>query len=214
MTKINPEKPSTKEKILKIGMEQFLLEGYEKANLRKICKNAGVTTGAFYKHFTDKEDLFAELVKPLADNIESTYHSYEKQGFNAYGLATPISKETVKEVLDLKKRGSIQTVKYLFSMKDIFELLVFQSYGTKYENFLDLLIDAEDKNQRKILDMIHGEEKSQEMITDEGIHLIDHAYYNALSHAVTHSENEEELVKNAEIIAGFFNEGWKKLRSF
>lgn len=97
-------------------------------------------------------------------------------------------------------------------MKEIFELLIFQSYGTQFENFLDLLISAEDKNQRKILNMIHGEEKSQETVTDEGIHLIDHAFYNALSHAVTHSKNEKELVKNAEIITDFFNEGWKKFR--
>ncbi|MDO5718483.1 MAG: TetR/AcrR family transcriptional regulator [Tissierellia bacterium] len=203
---------STKENLLRSGLSQFLLVGYEKANLRKICKDAGVTTGAFYKYFTDKEELFSELVKPLANNIEKIYHSYEEEGFDEYNLSIPISKETIKKVLDLKRKGSIQTVKYLFSMRDIFELLVFQSYGTKYENFLDLLIEVEDKNQRQILDMIHGEQKSSEMITDESIHLIDHAYYNALSHAVTHAESERDLEKNVQIIADFFNEGWKKIR--
>lgn len=202
----------THENILESGLKLFLKEGYEKANLRQICKNAGVTTGAFYKHFEDKADLFTELVKPLADSIEQIYHNHEDQGFIAYSEDKIISKKTIEEVLALKKKGTIETVKYLFSMKELFKLLIFQSYGTQYENFLDLLISAEDKNQRKILNMIHGEEKSLETVTDDGIHLIDHAFYNALSHAVTHSKNEKELVKNAEIITDFFNEGWKKFR--
>ena len=202
----------THENILERGLKLFLKEGYEKANLRQICKNGGVTTGAFYKHFEDKADLFTELVKPLADSIEQIYHNYEDQGFIAYSEDKIISKKTIEEVLALKKKGSIETVKYLFSMKELFELLIFQSYGTQYENYLDLLISAEDKNQRKILNMIHGEGKSLETVTDKGIHLIDHAFYNALSYAVTHSKNEKELVKNAEIIIDFFNEGWKKFR--
>ena len=52
----------THERILKSGLAAFLEEGFEKANLRRICKAAGVTTGAFYKHFKDKEALFPELV--------------------------------------------------------------------------------------------------------------------------------------------------------
>lgn len=39
----------THERILKSGLAAFLEEGLEKANLRRICKAAGVTTGAFYK---------------------------------------------------------------------------------------------------------------------------------------------------------------------
>ena len=38
----------THERILKSGLAAFLEEGFEKANLRRICKAAGATTGAFY----------------------------------------------------------------------------------------------------------------------------------------------------------------------
>ena len=47
--------------LLKSGKEQFLAHGFEKASLRTICKEAGLTTGAFYNHFSGKEDLFAAL---------------------------------------------------------------------------------------------------------------------------------------------------------
>ena len=44
--------------LLKSGREEFLAHGFEKASLRAICKKAGLTTGAFYSHFSGKEELF------------------------------------------------------------------------------------------------------------------------------------------------------------
>ena len=52
----------THERILKSGLAAFLEEGFEKANLRRICKAAGVTTGAFYGYFSSKE----AVVSPAA----------------------------------------------------------------------------------------------------------------------------------------------------
>jgi len=48
----------THSKILDCGRKHFLKNGFEKASLRDICKDAGVTTGAFYRHFNDKNELF------------------------------------------------------------------------------------------------------------------------------------------------------------
>lgn len=38
----------TEQKLIRSGRAEFLEKGYAKANLRDICKAAGVTTGAFY----------------------------------------------------------------------------------------------------------------------------------------------------------------------
>ena len=53
----------TRDRLLKVAKEEFLELGYEKASMRKICKKAGVTTGALYFFFKDKNDLFGALVK-------------------------------------------------------------------------------------------------------------------------------------------------------
>ena len=62
----NGDYEATHKKILDRGKNIFKTQGFEKANLRAICKSAGVTTGAFYGHFEDKEALFSELVEPVA----------------------------------------------------------------------------------------------------------------------------------------------------
>ncbi len=45
----------TQNAILESAKSNFLACGYERANLRKICKDAGITTGALYRHFPDKK---------------------------------------------------------------------------------------------------------------------------------------------------------------
>ena len=103
-------------------------------------------------------------------------------------------------------------VLYFFENKDVFELLVFGSYGTKYSSFLDELIEIEDKNHFKILGMIYGANHVNDRITNRGIHLLNHAYFYALSEIAVHSEDREEVKQNAILISNFFNEGWGKIR--
>ncbi|RHV01260.1 TetR/AcrR family transcriptional regulator [Clostridium sp. OM07-10AC] len=61
------DEKETRKRLQECAMEEFLEKGFMKASLRSICKKAGVTTGALYFFFEDKDDLFVSLVKePLA----------------------------------------------------------------------------------------------------------------------------------------------------
>lgn len=202
----------THSKILDCGKKIFKEKGFEKANLRAICKAAGVTTGAFYGHFEDKEDLFCKLVEPLIDQINIYYTMYEDKSFDVYKKESPISREAIQNILESKAQGAIEMVLYFFEHKDVFELLIFGSYGTKHNNFLDSIIEREDKNHFKILSMIYGENNVNDVITNRGIHLLNHAYFYALSEVAVHSQNKEEVKLNASLISQFFNEGWRKIR--
>lgn len=202
----------THNRILNSGKKIFKEQGFEKANLRAICKEAGVTTGAFYGHFEDKEALFSELVEPIVSQIRKYYAMYEDKSFETYKKEVPLGKETIYKILDSKAHGAVKMVLYFFENKDVFELLVFGSYGTKYSNFLDELVEIEDKNHIKILSMIYGKDGVGSVITDMGIHLINHAYFYALSEVAVHSKSREEVELNAKLISKFFNEGWGKIR--
>ena len=52
----------TKRKILDSAMAEFLEKGFMNASLRTIAANAGVTTGAMYRHFKNKDSFFCALV--------------------------------------------------------------------------------------------------------------------------------------------------------
>ena len=49
--------------ILTAAMEQFAARGYERASFNRIIEQAGVSKGAMYYYFDDKEDLFNTTVE-------------------------------------------------------------------------------------------------------------------------------------------------------
>ena len=198
----------THENILKSGKINFLNDGYERANLRKICKDAGVTTGAFYRHFEDKEALFVALVEPLAKEILDLYTKFEEESFRS------IDEKHIKDLAEINIDGSIETAIYIFRKKDIFELLVYKAYGTKYDNFIEKLVKMEDLNRNKILKIVLKDNYKYINISEKSMHLLNHAYINALCEIIMHSDNIEEVKQNSEIVARFFREGWKKLQGF
>ena len=198
----------THENILKSGKINFLNDGYERANLRKICKDAGVTTGAFYRHFEDKEALFVALVEPLAKEILDLYTKFEEESFRS------IDEKHIKDLAEINIDGSIETAIYIFRKKDIFELLVYKAYGTKYDNFIEKLVKMEDLNRNKISKRVLKDNYKYINISEKSMHLLNHAYINALCEIIMHSDNIEEVKQNSEIVARFFREGWKKLQGF
>ena len=69
----------TKEKLLASAEHEFMEKGYQGASLRNICKNAGVTTGALYFFFKDKDDIFASLVAPVLGSIRTMMEAHMQQ---------------------------------------------------------------------------------------------------------------------------------------
>lgn len=56
--------------LLTAAKDCFLAAGYEKTTVRDICAAAGVSVGAFYYSFPDKEAVFAALVGPAKQDLE------------------------------------------------------------------------------------------------------------------------------------------------
>jgi len=55
-------KEQTRSNILNAALCAFRTEGYHGIGVDGIAKNAGVTSGAFYKHFNSKSDAFRSVV--------------------------------------------------------------------------------------------------------------------------------------------------------
>ena len=56
---------SLDEKIIKAAWEEFLSLGYLKASMRSISARAGITTGALYRRYKGKKELFYSLIKGM-----------------------------------------------------------------------------------------------------------------------------------------------------
>ena len=198
----------THKKILDSGKLNFLSYGFERANLRKICKDAGVTTGAFYRHFEDKNELFNALVDPLVSMIVSNFQNYET--FSIQNIETNQKENVAKVHVD----GTIETALFLFRNKEIYNLLINCSYGTKYADFLEQLTNMESNTRIRIQKFSSEKSEVFNEISDKGFHIINHAHFLALTEVVLHSDNEQELIENARLVSEFFSAGWKSIRGY
>jgi AcrR family transcriptional regulator len=64
-----PRGQETKERILEIALREFSARGFQAVTIEEIAAAAGVTRGAVYHWFTDKDDLGRELQHELYDRL-------------------------------------------------------------------------------------------------------------------------------------------------
>jgi len=56
-------KRATREKILESARRLFNIKGFAEVSIGEVMDGAGLTHGGFYRHFTDKAELYAEAVR-------------------------------------------------------------------------------------------------------------------------------------------------------
>jgi TetR/AcrR family transcriptional regulator len=63
--------------ILNAAAEIFAREGYHHASISDICKNAGISNGALYKYFKNKEALFLCLIDYGIELVNGLYQQFD-----------------------------------------------------------------------------------------------------------------------------------------
>jgi TetR/AcrR family transcriptional repressor of nem operon len=76
-------KQATRERILEAAGRRFKQDGIDGAGVAAVMSDAGLTNGAFYAHFTSKEDLVANV---LADQLRVQRQNFDAQPRDRAGL--------------------------------------------------------------------------------------------------------------------------------
>jgi TetR/AcrR family transcriptional repressor of nem operon len=77
------QKQATRQRILEAAARRFKQDGIDGAGVATVMSDAGLTNGAFYNHFTSKEDLVANV---LADQLRAQRHGFDAQAPDRAGL--------------------------------------------------------------------------------------------------------------------------------
>jgi TetR/AcrR family transcriptional repressor of nem operon len=77
------QKQETRQRILEAAGRRFKADGIDGAGVAAVMSDAGLTNGAFYGHFTSKEDLVANV---LADQLRAQRQSVDAQAPDRAGL--------------------------------------------------------------------------------------------------------------------------------
>ena len=74
-------KRESRQRILESAARCFLYQGYERTGINEIMREAGMTHGAFYAHFSSKSELYDKAITYAAANGRfKAYHQSDKSG--------------------------------------------------------------------------------------------------------------------------------------
>ena len=76
-------KQATRQRIVEAAGRRFKQDGIEGAGVAAVMSDAGLTNGAFYGHFTSKEDLVANV---LAEQLRAQRQSFDAHSSDRTGL--------------------------------------------------------------------------------------------------------------------------------
>lgn len=193
----------TKTKLLASAKKEFLEKGYMQASLRNICKNAGVTTGALYFFFQDKEDLFASLVEePLNRLYEVMEEHYAEEGKRIKEVAVKTEIDIIDDVLAAK-----QIIHYMYVYYDEFQLIVNHSQGSRFEESVDRLVEISEKQLRLMSDEM-SKVKDCARVDDSIIHWFSHMQVDMFLHVMKHEKSEEIAQQQIEKMLRVIISGW------
>jgi TetR/AcrR family transcriptional repressor of nem operon len=77
------QKQATRRRIIEAAGRRFKQDGIDGAGVAAVMSDAGLTNGAFYGHFSSKEDLVANV---LADQLRAQRHGFDAQASDRGGL--------------------------------------------------------------------------------------------------------------------------------
>ena len=72
-TRKRRDRGETRQRLLDTALAVFARNGYERATVDEIVREAGFSKGAFYVHFESKEDLFWEMLQERIDKQQEMF---------------------------------------------------------------------------------------------------------------------------------------------
>ena len=198
------DKTLSHEKVKKAIKDEFLEKGYEEASIRSIGARAGMTSAGLYRHFQDKEAMFASLVDPLIDRINHWIEKHRESKERLIKDQNPDRELFGETFIDMVKE-------VILPRRDEFRLLMTCSGGTKYEHYIhDFVVE----NQKAFLDAISSlKEKGYPVIdVSEGeLHMLLSAYTTACFEPIIHEYDEVKIRQYLDTIREFFMPGWMRI---
>jgi AcrR family transcriptional regulator len=200
-----PDPADTIKKILKSAEAEFLQNGYAGASLRRIAAVAGLTTGALYRHYADKESLYKTLVEPVYHEIfnflqEETDH-YE--GF--------LDSEGLNAMWEDSGRTVEVLFRYIYEHLDTVRLLISASKQTVYGDFKERLIRADVDLTKRYLQAARRRGYKLRKLSKEELHIIVLGQYSGFFEIVLQHNELKEALKYVRVYSAFCTGGWKKL---
>ena len=162
---------------------------------------ADTTTGSIYSRFVDKEGLFCAIVEPAAEGLTQIFLKTQ-EAFHAIE-----AEEQPKAMETYITGGMDEMLDYVYDRFDDFRLLLDASYGTKYQDFVEHLVDIETEYTYKYMEATQFLQEGS-MITEEFLHIMSRAMFDSMFEVVRHRMDRDTARKYLHMLEKYHYGGW------
>ena len=194
--------------ILDAAKAEFLAKGYRHASVRSIAASVGVTTGALYRYYANKEALFDALVALPAETMFQRFKEYSEE-YSKRGLDDQLSH--LSEISRDPNGGISEFLRYVYQNYDAFKLIACCSVGTKYENYVEKLIEVETRSSTALVRLTQEAGRLGSDVDDTMIHIIASSMFTGIFEIIAHDEPVEDAIRHIRTLQDFYTAGWYQI---
>ena len=193
----------TKERILECAKEEFLKKGYREAQLKDIAAAAKVTTGAIYRHFESKDELFYALVQEVYEYTLGMIDRLDEQS-STEDIQSALQNDSV----DQSYQAAMRFVEYMYEHLAQFQLLLKYSAGSKVEGFIEDASERYTKCNVVFAKRVYESGIADNLPSELDIHIITTSYITAFCECIMHDVPYDQVGQYVKNIITFHHYGW------
>ena len=198
-------KEVTIKRILQSASNEFKEHGFERASVRVIAKNAGVTPGAIYKHFKSKEDIFRAIVIPTLDHLYKRNKELTNQAIEEIKL-------NGRECFEKKSDNSNEELlRFIYKNGSVFNLLFNCSQGTEFESIRHDLVNLEVQGAKKLIVALKEKKIPVNDLGDNELHILYTMACTPLFEIITHQYSYHNALNLIDMMEAAMNFGWERI---
>lgn len=186
-------------RILDSAREEFLKRGFIKSDLKTICDNAGVTTGAVYKRYKGKEELFSAVVGDVVRALDSFLENRAGTDFST------LKDDEIRDSWIMNYDSMIPMFRMLRSYGNDFKILIDKSAGTRFEKFSHDYVIKLSKAYEFFYLEAYKRGIAREKVNLDEIHILLTSFWSSICEPFVHDMTEKQMEEHCHMMCRFFN---------
>ena len=196
-------KENIRSRVLTVARQQFGQKGYSKTSMREIAESASIGVGNIYNYFTNKDELFCEVVRPVLNALEAMLQ--EHHGIRGEDIMMMRSEKYLKSCID-------EYVSLIDKHRGLMEILLFRAQGSSLEHFRE---DYTDRSTELVKEWFSSmQQKHPEIntaVSDFIIHLHTVWMFTLFEELLMHSVPQQEMETILHDYILFEIQGWRAI---
>lgn len=186
--------------IIQAAYSEFLAYGFQKASLHKIAEKAGVTTGAIYTRYKNKDALFASLLQNFFETMRTLFTPIAEEYEKAKCSAQP------EDILCAINAEEQVYFRLLTEHRDDCTLFFCRSDGSSMETMLNELMDQKAEQTVEFFSHIYGKAPNA-----DAIRLLMGSQFWYFRQLLDQHMEEGRMLICLQAVLDFTNAGWRQL---